>query len=85
MPVIPKENIGSTLNFGGYFAIVVQKHKTQWGLIDTIIHEAVHIHQGILTYVGETVVGDELEAYQIATIATNLLKDANALHDQRKT
>lgn len=84
-PVIPKDNVGSTLNFGGYFVIVVQKHKKQWDLVDTIIHESVHIHQGILTYVGETLVGDELEAYQIAAIATNLLRDADALSKERCT
>lgn len=79
MPDIAKDNLGTTMRFGGHFVIVVQKHKKQWDLIDTIIHEAVHIHQSILAYVGETVVGDELEAYQIASIATNLLRDANAL------
>lgn len=84
MPDISKDNVGSTIRFGGYFVIVVTPHKKQWDLVDTIIHESVHIHQGILTYVGETLVGDELEAYQIAAIATNLLRDANALHDERK-
>lgn len=87
MPEIPEENIGTTLTFGGKFAILVdaKQHKSHWSLVDTVIHESVHIFQGAMNYIGERNVGSELEAYTIASIATNMLKEYHALHEGRKT
>lgn len=62
--------------------------------IDTIIHESVHIWQGVCEYMQEEKAGNEVEAYGIAFIASTLIKEyqsqtlqkeIDALHDQRKT
>lgn len=61
--------------------------------IDTIIHESVHIWQGVCEYMLEEKSGDEVEAYGIAFIASTLIKEyqrqiaqkeADAIHDQRE-
>lgn len=87
VPDIPETNLGTTLTFGSRFVILVQpeKHKQHWDIVDTIIHESVHIFQGAMKYVGETLVGEEMAAYSIAAISTNLLKDYHAVHEKRKT
>ena len=84
-PQVPENCAGTVISVGGRFFILIQKHKKHWDLVDTIIHECVHVHQAILAYAGETVIGDELEAYSVAAIATNILKDYHALHEGRKT
>lgn len=77
VPDIPEQNIGTTLQFGSRFAIVIKadQHKDHWEVVDTLIHESTHIFQGAMKYIGESQIGDEVEAYTIAQIATNLLKD----------
>lgn len=82
---IPDNHYGTTIAKGGKVFVVLGKHKTQWELIDTVIHESVHVYQAIIEYVGDTITSVELPAYFIAEISTNLLKDCNALHDQWKT
>jgi hypothetical protein len=86
IPELPEENIGSTIRFGGCIAIVIrpEKHKNRWKIVDTCIHESVHIFQQSMSYIGETVTGDEAEAYHIAAIATNILKDYYALYEKRE-
>lgn len=85
-PEIPEQNVGTTLTFGGKFAIIVdaKKHKNHWDVVDTIIHESVHIFQGAMNYIGEGVVGQELAAYTIASISTNMLKEYHALHSPER-
>ena len=62
-----------------------KKNKKHWDAIDTIIHESVHIFQAAVKWVGEDKVGIEMEAYSIANISTNLLRDYhNAIHEKRE-
>lgn len=65
--------------------VFVKPDQEHWALLDTLIHESVHVFQGAMEYVGETTIGKETEAYYIANIATNLMKDFHALHEARKT
>lgn len=41
--------------------------------VNTIIHESVHVFQGMMTFIGETAPGVEIQAYTIADIAETLL------------
>jgi hypothetical protein len=83
-PDIPEGSCGCLLEFPGRFIVVVGTHKNHWDVVDTIIHESVHVFQAIMSYAEETNAGSELQAYSIAEIATNILKDYSALHDERK-
>jgi hypothetical protein len=49
--------------------------KDPWTAIDTIIHESVHVYQKAMKYIEEQETSEEFEAYFMASIATNLLKD----------
>lgn len=60
-------------------------------IVNTLIHESVHVKQHILSYIGEEEVGKELEAYMVAYIAETLIaeynrqaKEYNALHEERE-
>ena len=44
-------------------------------VLDTIIHESVHAYQYLVRYIGENVTGDEYQAYTIAHIATQMIKE----------
>lgn len=43
--------------------------------LDTLIHESVHVFQAAMKYVQEEKPGDEVQAYHIASICTNMIKD----------
>ena len=85
-PEVPSSFVGITATIGARIFVVVlpDKHKKPWEMTDTIIHESVHVFQGIQQYIGETVIGAEVQAYTIAAIATNLLKEYDALHEKWK-
>lgn len=54
------------------------KQKTD-DILDTIIHESVHAYQYLFRYIGETAQGDEAQAYSIAHIATQMIKEYRRL------
>lgn len=57
-------------------------------IVDTIIHESVHVVQGLKAFIGEENAGREFEAYTTAHIATTLMQEyerlSNALHEKRE-
>jgi hypothetical protein len=77
IPPLPKEFAGGTYGSGAYIFVVLpdKKIKDSWAAIDTIIHESVHVYQKSMNYIEEQSTGDEADAYHIALISTNLLKD----------
>ena len=82
----PETNtLGGVYAAGSYIFVLVNPDQSRWNLVDTLIHESVHVFQGAMEYVGETVLGKETQAYHIANIATNLMKDFHALHEERET
>jgi hypothetical protein len=52
--------------------------------LDTIIHESVHVFQKLCEYIGEDAPSSEFQAYTIAHISITLIKEHDALHDQRE-
>ena len=84
---IPKPesgNLGGVFKACSYIFVVVKPEQDHWALVDTLIHESVHVFQQAMEYVGDEP-GSESEAYHIGHIATNMLKDFHALHEERKT
>lgn len=57
-------------------------------IVDTIIHESVHVVQGLKAFIGEENAGREFEAYTTAHIATTLMQEyerlSNALSEKRE-
>lgn len=83
-----EDSSGLTGDFGGVQVVWVDMKQEPYALVDTVIHEAVHVFQHFLAYIGESSIGKETQAYGIAYIATTLLKDLerqNALHEGWKT
>jgi hypothetical protein len=74
-PALDSSSLGGMISFGSYFFVVVKPTQKHWELVDTVIHESVHVFQRAMEYIGEDESGVEAEAYHIASIATNLLKD----------
>lgn len=59
-------------------AIICIKEGLELSLIETfslLVHEAVHLWQAHCEYIGEEAPGDEIEAYAIQKIATELMKE----------
>lgn len=82
---ISDEDVGAVLTHGSYcFVYITPGVKNKWELFDTIVHESVHVFQESVAYVVEEKPGIEAEAYQIAAIATNLLKEYYALDEKRE-
>lgn len=81
---IDPSNLGGVYACGSFIFVVINPKQKHWDLVDTIVHESVHVFQKALAYVQETVSGTETQAYYIAGITVNLLKDFHALHDQRE-
>lgn len=84
-----KDNLATTveLDYPAHIvAVQVNPHKD---VLWTIVHEAVHVWQKMISYIGEESPGIEAEAYTIEHIAkmlyTHYEKDINALHEKRKT
>lgn len=76
-----------TGDFGGVQVVWVDLNQKPRDLVDTIIHESVHVFQHFLAHIGEAVVGKETQAYAIAYIATTLLGELEnclALHEEWK-
>lgn len=48
-------------------------------IVDTIIHESVHVKQALCTYIQEQDIGAEMEAYTVAYIASTLFKEYERL------
>lgn len=75
---------GCTGDLGGIQVVWVDTKQKPYDLLDTIIHESVHVYQHFLTHIGETSVGKESQAYGIAYIATTLVEELerqNAIHE----
>lgn len=68
-------SLGGMISYGSHMFVVVKPSQKHWETVDTLIHESVHVFQRAMEYVGEDESGIESEAYFIASIATNLLKD----------
>ena len=59
-------------------AIICIKEGVDLSLIETfslLVHEAVHLWQAHCDYIGEEAPGDEIEAYAIQKIATELMRE----------
>jgi hypothetical protein len=74
-PAQDLNSLGGMISYGSHLFVVVKPSQKHWEAVDTVIHESVHVFQRAMEYVGETESGIEAEAYHIASIATNLLKD----------
>lgn len=75
-----------TGDFGGVQVVWVDMKQKPRDLVDTVIHESVHVFQHMLAHIGETSVGKESQAYGIAFIATTLLGELEnhiAVHEER--
>jgi hypothetical protein len=68
-------SLGGMISYGSALFVVVKPSQKHWDLVDTLVHESVHVFQRAMEYVGEEESGIEAEAYHIASIATNLLRD----------
>lgn len=66
---------GMTGDFGGVQVVWVDLSQKPRDLVDTVIHEGVHVYQHFLAHIGETAVGKESQAYGIAFIVTTLLTE----------
>jgi hypothetical protein len=85
-------NSGITGDFGGHQVVWVDTKQKAADVIDTVIHESVHVFQHCMSHMGESHIGKETQAYSIAHIATTLLgeltrhlEEDNALHEGRET
>lgn len=58
-------------------------------VVNTIIHESVHVFQKFCAYIAETNPGSEFQAYTVAHISCTFLTEfkriEDALHDKWKT
>lgn len=72
---LDENTTGVLLTYGGALIVLVKPKQKHWEIVDTLIHESVHVFQRAMEYVGESSTGAESQAYHIASIATNLLKD----------
>lgn len=79
VPKIDDSDRGAVWTYGSYSFVYVDPTQKHWALVDTIIHESVHVFQKAMAYVGETNNPTEAPAYYTADIAVNLLKDIHAL------
>lgn len=82
-------NSGVTLQHeNGHIVVYVEQDHED--IVNTIIHESVHVFQNCMSFIGEEAPGKETQAYLIAEIAVNLLaeytrlKEQNALHEKRE-
>lgn len=82
IPPINKDDIGNVYACGSYIFVVIGEIDVYWDVVDTIIHESVHVYQKGMEYIGEVTKSGEAQAYHIAAIATNLLKDHDAVHEK---
>jgi xanthine dehydrogenase molybdopterin-binding subunit B len=74
-------NYGLALNFqNGHVVVWINDAKEiEHEVLNTIIHESVHVFQSTMLRVGEEAPGKETEAYLIAEIATNLIAEYTRL------
>lgn len=84
------DNAGVTGNFGGHQVVWVDLKQKSDSLIDTVIHESVHVFQHTLEWAGSAATDKETQAYGIAYIATTLLgelsrqlENISAVHEKR--
>ena len=84
-PKIDETDRGGVYSFGSYCFVYVAPKEKHWMIVDTIVHESVHVFQKTMTYVVENKAGEEVAAYTTAAIATQLMKDFHALHEERQT
>lgn len=82
---MPDDNSGSVISHGSFcFVHINQLKQKHWDLVDTIIHESVHVFQETMSYAEEKQTGIETQSYYIAAIAVNMLKDFYAMDEKRK-
>jgi hypothetical protein len=84
-PKFDETNRGCAYSFGSHIFVYVDPKQKHWDLVDTLVHESVHVWQKAMDYVEEREYGREAAAYHTAAVVVNLLKDFHALHDQRET
>ncbi len=80
---------GAVAQIGDTFVVyIADDMPTPEEIVDTIIHESVHVVQGLKTFIGEEEAGREFEAYTTAHIASTLMKEyerlSYALHEERE-
>jgi hypothetical protein len=68
--------------------IIVWLSENEKDVVNTIIHESVHVFQKVMEFIQEDAPGTEVEAYSIAEIACNLLGVhlkgvQNSIHEKR--
>lgn len=74
----PDENeLGLTISLNnGAVVVWVSDHPDCTGyMVNTLIHESVHVFQAMMSYIGEKKPGHEIQAYTIAEIAETLLSE----------
>jgi len=79
-------DLGGTYQRGCQILVWINKNQSKEDILDTAIHESVHVFQKLCEYIGEETPSAEFEAYTIANIAKTLMKEfeANAIHEERK-
>lgn len=76
---------GAVASCGSDFLVYISDQMTDpVEIVDTIIHESVHVKQALVEFIGETDVGAEFEAYTIAHIAVALMQEYERLSTQEK-
>lgn len=77
IPKMSEDAIGGVFACGAYIFLVVDEKpkKTYWNVIDTIIHESVHVFQKAMAFCQEDEAGGEVTAYHIGSIATNMMQE----------
>ncbi len=80
IPIMPpdKSNLGGVFACGSYFFVYINPKQPQWDLIVTVIHEGIHVFDGVMQYINETTIGGEVRAYTTSSIIVNLMKDFDA-------
>jgi hypothetical protein len=80
---------GLTFDGGSEFLVWVDLSQKPEDILDTAIHEAVHVYQMICSFLGEESKAEEFQAYTIAYIASSIIKQVNkernsALHTDKQ-
>lgn len=73
---------GLTMPSGGAILVYIADGQEVYDVIDTIIHESVHVFEAVAKHMNEEHIGEEFRAYTTAHIATTLIKEYHALHEK---
>lgn len=86
-----KDCHGLTFEANAELLVWVASDQSTENILDTVVHEGVHVYQMLCSYIGEEAKATEFQAYTIAYIVTSMLKDlkrqenASAIYEGRKT